>query len=155
MNDTNTIEEITPAEWEVMRIIWTLGQASAHQVIDLLQQKRDWSDSTIKTLLGRLVKKGLLETSKDGRSFIYKPLISETAAMNGTASQLFSHLCAMKRGKTLVELIETLPLSRGDIETLQAALAKKLPDAPEMVDCDCLPGGMQETDCNCKEDHHD
>lgn len=144
------IDEISPSEWEVMRIIWTLGTVPSRQVIDLMQQKRDWSESTIKTLLGRLVKKGLLATTKSGRSFNYTATISETAAMNGSVSELFAHLCAMKKGATLVNLIQELTLTRSDVAQLQAVLAAKLPDAPETVDCDCLPGGMpQATSCDC------
>ena len=61
--------EITTSEWEVMRIVWSLGQVNSRDLIDLLQQKRDWQDSTIKTLIGRLVKKGFLKTEKEGRRF--------------------------------------------------------------------------------------
>ena len=50
---------ISDAEWEVMRIIWTLETASSSEVIKELQAKKDWSESTIKTLMGRLVQKGL------------------------------------------------------------------------------------------------
>lgn len=48
---------ISDAEWEVMRIIWTLETASSSEVIKELQAKKDWSESTIKTLMGRLVQK--------------------------------------------------------------------------------------------------
>ena len=66
---------ITQSEWEVMRIIWTLGEVRTGQVIKELQGKKDWSDSTIKTLMRRLVQKGLLKTRKEGRCFVYKPTI--------------------------------------------------------------------------------
>ncbi|WP_260254736.1 BlaI/MecI/CopY family transcriptional regulator [Levilactobacillus brevis] len=46
---------MTPSEWEVMRIIWTKRSISSLDVIEVMQRKRDWSESTIKTLLGRLV----------------------------------------------------------------------------------------------------
>lgn len=48
---------MTPSEWEVMRIIWTKRSVSSLDVIEVMQRKRDWSESTIKTLLGRLTKK--------------------------------------------------------------------------------------------------
>ncbi|WP_369403870.1 BlaI/MecI/CopY family transcriptional regulator [Secundilactobacillus silagei] len=60
----NSVQEITPSEWELMRIVWTKGKIYSRELIDLLQEKRSWSDSTIKTLLRRLVKKGLLTTEK-------------------------------------------------------------------------------------------
>ncbi|MBT9003455.1 BlaI/MecI/CopY family transcriptional regulator, partial [Lactobacillus delbrueckii subsp. bulgaricus] len=53
---------ISDSEWEVMRIIWTLEPVSSTKIIQELQAKKDWSESTIKTLLRRLVKKDLLHT---------------------------------------------------------------------------------------------
>ncbi|KRL81826.1 hypothetical protein FC36_GL001421 [Ligilactobacillus equi DSM 15833 = JCM 10991] len=52
-------ENISSAEWEVMRVIWTLNSASSRQIIDQLQTKMNWSPSTVKTLLRRLTEKSL------------------------------------------------------------------------------------------------
>ena len=40
---------ISDAEWDVMRIVWTLGTVYTNQVVSQLQAKKDWSESTIKT----------------------------------------------------------------------------------------------------------
>lgn len=142
------IDEITPAEWEIMRIVWTKKSLYSRELIDLLQQKRDWSESTIKTLLRRLVKKGLLGAEKEERRFKYTPLVAEITAMDTTTQQLFDHLCAMKRGQTLLNLIEHTTLSRKDIDQLEQLLAEKKKTAPEMVECDCLPAGVDDG-CDC------
>ncbi|GAX09173.1 CopY/TcrY family copper transport repressor [Secundilactobacillus silagincola] len=139
----NSIEEITPSEWELMRIVWTKGQLYSRELIDLMQAKRSWSDSTIKTLLRRLVKKGLLQTEKQDRRFLYTATISETEAMNGSAEQLFDHLCAMKKGETLLNLIQHVELTQTDIQKLQAALTEKAKTAPTEVACDCLPNSAK------------
>lgn len=139
----SSIQEITPSEWELMRIVWTKGKLYSRELIDLLQAKRSWSDSTIKTLLRRLVKKGLLTTEKQDRRFLYTATISESDAMNGSAEQLFDHLCAMKKGATLLNLVEHVTLTQTDIEKLQAALSEKAKTAPNEVSCDCLPNGEQ------------
>ena len=47
--------EISNAEWEVMRVIWTLGQATSRQLIEIMEVKQNWKPATTKTLLGRLV----------------------------------------------------------------------------------------------------
>nr|WP_125756681.1 CopY/TcrY family copper transport repressor [Lacticaseibacillus hegangensis] len=147
------IDEITPSEWDLMRIVWTKGSVQTGELITLLQRKRDWSDSTIKTLLGRLVKKGLLATTKDGRKFVYHATVEETTAMDETVSELFNHLCAMKKGTTLAHLLAQTPLTKSDIAQLQTILAAKAQDAPATVPCDCLPPDPAETeadaDCQC------
>lgn len=132
--------DITPAEWQVMRIIWTLGHSTSSQIIDILQQKVDWKPATIKTLLRRLVEKGALKTTKQGRAFIYTPLIKEQITMNEAADQLFSSICEMHVGSTLDHVIESATLSKDDIKRLQDLLSKKIQNAPEKVECNCVPG---------------
>lgn len=99
--DETKVAEISPAEWEVMRIVWTKNGAYSRDLIDMLQDKRQWSASTVKTLLRRLVNKGMLETTREDRRFKYNATVSESTAMNTTAEQLFDNLCAMKRGNDL------------------------------------------------------
>jgi CopY/TcrY family copper transport repressor len=129
-----------------MRIIWTKGSAPTRDVISLMQRKRDWSESTIKTLLSRLVTKGFLTTERDNRKFIYHPAIAETSAMDDAAGQLFDHLCSMKKGKALINLVENQAMSSADIETMIGVLQSKLTTAPDHLTCDCLPADISGTD---------
>ncbi|GEK29662.1 CopY/TcrY family copper transport repressor [Furfurilactobacillus siliginis] len=131
--------EISDAEWEVMRVLWTLGHATSHQLTEILTEKMGWKPATTKTLLGRLVKKEILSTTKQGNAFDYKPLVEETAAMNAATHALFSHLCQMKAGQTLADLMTDLTFSQADVKKLQAVLEKKALTAPEQVPCNCLP----------------
>ncbi|WP_395317688.1 CopY/TcrY family copper transport repressor [Fructilactobacillus frigidiflavus] len=140
----NNIEAITGAEWNVMRIIWSLGSASTNKIIENLQAESDWKDSTIKTLLARLVKKGFLTSEKAGRQFVYQAVVPEQTAMNQSAEELFSHLCNMKSGKTLIELVKTTEMSKSDLATLQKVIETKMKTAPDEVDCNCLPSGSCE-----------
>jgi len=135
---------MTPSEWEVMRIIWTKRSISSLDVIEVMQRKRDWSESTIKTLLGRLTKKNILATTKEGRHFNYRPTVPETTAMDKTVAELFQHLCDMKKGAVIINLLAKLNLSKGDIERMQAQLDKKLKDAPSTINCNCLYSGKND-----------
>lgn len=130
---------ITTSEWEVMRIIWTLGEATSTEVIQLLVKKRDWKESTVKTLIGRLMQKQMLTAKKEGHSNIYQCTISERVAMQREATRLFQNMCAMKNGEVLAQLVSEIQLSKTNIEKLQAVLADKIKDAPDEVACNCLP----------------
>lgn len=137
---TNTYLEITPAEWQIMRIVWSLKETTSSAIIEILKQKVDWKPATVKTLLRRLVEKGALATSKDGRSFIYRPLVGEQATMNQVADNLFNNICERHVGPTLEHVIKQATLSKTDISQLQAMLNEKLATAPDQVKCDCIPG---------------
>ncbi|KRN86613.1 CopY/TcrY family copper transport repressor [Ligilactobacillus acidipiscis] len=132
--------EMTTSEWELMRIIWTIGQASSSEVITLIRAKKNWTESTVKTLLRRLVGKNALKTAKDGRRFIYSPNITENDAMDQMSAEMFSRMCNMKKGKELTKLISETTLSKADIQTMRAVLNDKMQTAPDQVECNCLPG---------------
>ncbi|SCC06825.1 CopY/TcrY family copper transport repressor [Weissella bombi] len=130
--------DMSNAEWQIMRVVWTVKEATSSEIITAMKQKKDWSESTIKTLLRRLVQKEMLITQKVGRHFIYRPLIAEDDAMIQMTSAVFDRLCSMKKGRTLAELITDMPLSQSDIMNLQEILKQKMTTAPEMIACDCL-----------------
>lgn len=139
MATTELTANISDAEWRVMRIVWTLKQADSRTIIDLLERQHDWKAPTIKTLIGRLVKKGALNTTKQGRQFIYTPNIGEQAAMDTALMDDLNQMCAMHRGTALVHVIDQLDLSHDDVQTLMTHLQAKLATAPDSVPCDCLP----------------
>lgn len=138
--EAQTQLEISDAEWEVMRVTWTLGNVTSSQMAEIMAEKMGWKTATVKTLLGRLIKKGALRAEKNGRAFTYYPTVEEQPSMDEAVTTLFGHLCQMRVGQTLTDVVKHLDLSQGDIENLQAVLAKKAKTAPEMVDCDCVPG---------------
>ncbi|NSX80786.1 BlaI/MecI/CopY family transcriptional regulator, partial [Streptococcus pyogenes] len=72
------MQQISAAEWEVMRVVWASGDIKSSDIITILRKKYQWSDSTIKTLIGRLVKKNLLTSYREGRAYIYQALLDET-----------------------------------------------------------------------------
>lgn len=136
--------EISSAEWQIMRIIWTLGRVTSSEIISLMQKKQNWSDSTIKTLITRLTKKEFLSRVKENGRYIYSATVPEQTTMNQYAKSLFSNFCAHKSGSVLNELIDSMEISQNDVETLQKTLNEKAKTAPKKVHCDCLPDGYSE-----------
>ncbi|MGY3748957.1 CopY/TcrY family copper transport repressor [Vagococcus acidifermentans] len=137
---------ISEAEWRVMRIVWSLGEVSSQQMISYLSEETDWKPATIKTFLGRLVKKEYLATTKEGNKYIYHARISENEANKNVAHELASRICARKMGRTIGQIIEAVTLSFDDIEKLEAILEQKKKTAVEEVACNCLPDN-----CRCHE----
>ena len=48
---------ITEAEWEVMNVLWENAPATASEVAERVCGKMNWHPKTVKTLLGRLVRR--------------------------------------------------------------------------------------------------
>lgn len=137
---------ISNSEWEIMRVVWTKDQTTSSEILAVLSQKTDWTASTIKTLLKRLVDKGYLTTTRRGKSFIYSALMSEEDAQNAQADELFDKFCQRKHGAIIRHLVGKTPMTLDDIDQLQALLLAKKASAVEEVACNCVPG-----QCRCHE----
>lgn len=139
-----TLSEITPAEWEVMRVIWAQQETTSHFVIETLADKMNWKSTTIKTLLGRLVKKNWLSTTKDKNRFLYAANISEEDALNNEIAQLLASTCSTKADDVIIQTIAQATLDAAMLKRIQTALDQKT--AVAAVACNCVPG---QCSCNC------
>jgi len=83
---------ITDAEWEVMEALWPRESCTAAEVVQALATERDWTETTIKTMLTRLVKKGVLEASREGRRFHYRAICSRDQAVKAQAGRLLDRV---------------------------------------------------------------
>ena len=132
--------QITDAEWEVMRVVWTLHQATSKDIIEVLHSKKNWKQATAKTLIGRLVQKGLLETEQDGKRYLYTAAVDETESVKMLEQRLFDRICNKEIGKAIANMILDATLSHDDIKLLEETLEIKKNEAMEEVECNCVPG---------------
>lgn len=135
---------ISEAEWEIMRVVWANTSVTSREVIDVLTSKMDWKESTIKTLIGRLVDKNALKTKKEGRRFIYSANVSEKAIVKNYTDDILDRVCDTKDVLVVQQLIADAKLSQSHIEDLIHLLEDRVSSAPEEVHCDCTPG-----QCDC------
>lgn len=140
--------KITDAEWEVMRVVWTNNKVTSREITHVLEKKKGWKPATTKTFIGRLVKKGVLNTETDGNRYLYTASINEDESIKSATSELFDHICNKEIGKTIAELISEATLSHEDIALLEEVLKVKKKDAVEEVECNCVPG-----QCHCQSHH--
>ena len=71
------IPDLSRAEYDILNIIWPKGRLSIREVHDELQSTYQWAYSTTKTMMDRMVQKGLLQREEFHRVFLYKPLIKK------------------------------------------------------------------------------
>lgn len=63
------------AESRVMQVLWQRSPLNAEDIIKALADQTDWHEKTIKTLLNRLLRKGAIKAQRDGRRYLYSPLL--------------------------------------------------------------------------------
>lgn len=70
---------ISEAESRVMQVLWQHSPLGAGDIIQALAESTDWQDKTVKTLLNRLLRKGAIDAVRDGRRYLYSPLLGRDA----------------------------------------------------------------------------
>ncbi|KJR44833.1 Beta-lactamase repressor BlaI [Desulfosporosinus sp. I2] len=120
------IPNISDAEWEVMKICWLKSApCTANEVIKALEQSTDWKPNTIKTLIGRLVKKGALAYQEDGRVYLYKPLVTEEECVKVESKSFLTRVFGGALKPMLVTFLKEEKLSQDEIEELKQLLEER------------------------------
>jgi predicted transcriptional regulator len=124
MSDDNEprSDRISEAEHAVMEALWDQSPLSAADVCDKVCKERDWSMPTVKTLLGRLVNKGALETQPDGRRFLYTPLVARSDYVGSESKRLVERLFGGRAAPLIAHLAETEDLTEEDLTEIEALL---------------------------------
>lgn len=138
---------ITPAEWKVMRVVWSQTALTSREIIETLHSILDWKEGTIKSLINRLIQKGYLEQNTSQKPLLYQATISSQQALQNDLSDLMTRSCVKDRGLYIAYLIESETLSIEDCQHLMSLLDAKTKTAPESIPCTCPKG-----QCTCL--HH-
>ena len=115
----NLSEKISESELEVMRVLWEAGDAlPITEIRQLLQERKGWEATTIKTLVQRLVAKGVLEQEKR-KVFYYRPRVSEEEYNDWAVSGLVHRLFRGSAKALVATLVKSDGLSDADIAELR------------------------------------
>jgi predicted transcriptional regulator len=114
--------QISEAESAVMEVLWQRQPLAAEDVAAALADSRQWQDATIKTLLNRLLKKGAIRATRDGRRYLYAPVLQRQAWMLGESQGLLERLFDGRVAPLVAHFSEHRKLSRKDIAELRKLL---------------------------------
>jgi BlaI family penicillinase repressor len=117
--------KISDAEWLVMRVIWGSGSRGAAEVIETLVPQTGWSHRTVRTLLNRLVKKGVLDAQRDGDRNIYRPKIAQSQCVRRESQSFLEKVFDGDAGEMLVHFLKHENISPQQIKQLKTLLNAK------------------------------
>lgn len=125
------LPNLGPVEWEVLRILWEAGEASAREVTETMRQQRPVAQTTVATLLTRLRDKGLVDCRKAsrGNKFVYLP----TMQPEEVRPPMFVRLAKQLFGDDLLSafsaLVDEHDLSPDQLRQLRAMVNRAAKDA--------------------------
>lgn len=116
------VERISDAEHEIMEVLWQKAPLTATEVAGRVSDTRGWSLQTVKTLLSRLAAKAVIGTERDGRRFLYSPLVERDTYLAGVSRKFVDRLFGGKITPLVAHLAESDQLSADDIEEIEELL---------------------------------
>lgn len=119
------IPKISESEWVVMKVIWFENPITANRIVDALSDSTKWSPKTIKTLLNRLVKKGVVGFERKGREYDFFPIVEEDVLVKEESRSFLKRVYGGAVKPMIAMLVESEDLSDEDIEDLKRILEKK------------------------------
>lgn len=121
---------ISEAEVVVMEVLWEAHPLASEDVMARLAGRNDWAEATIKTLLNRLLNKGAISAAKEGRRYLYAPLVQRDAWLLEESSSLLERLFDGRVAPLVAHFSQHRKLSRDDVAELRRLLEELDDDQP-------------------------
>lgn len=110
---------LTPAELRVMRALWRVGPAPAADIVSAVRGRRGATDSTIRTILRILERKGYVRHRVDGRAFVYEAVVAEGDAQRGAVRDLVARFFENSPQRLVLNLLEHRDVTPDELRRLR------------------------------------
>jgi BlaI family penicillinase repressor len=117
------MKDISPAELEVLKILWQRAPQTANQVVDALADASEWHEKTVKTLLNRLVNKGAVSFEKDGRAYLYAPVLQQQDYQHKEGQSFIARVFEGRLAPLVAGFAASQKLQATDIDELKQLIA--------------------------------
>ena len=97
---------LTPAQREIMEIVWDRDEVTVTEVWDQLSRYRDVARNTVQTLIVRLEERGWLQHREQGRTFFYSAIRPRNASLGAKVAQMVDRLFAGSPEEMVTALME-------------------------------------------------
>src|ERR1700744_4663461 len=113
------VVELTEAEWSVIKAIWENEPCTAPAIQEILFKPTGWTYSTVRTLMDRMVAKGVLKAKKEGKLTIYQSAVTRAQAQQGELIYALKHAFNGALTPMVQCLLETNDLDADELSKLE------------------------------------
>ena len=113
---------ISEAESTIMEVLWRQAPRSAEDILAEVAPSQGWQEGTVKSLLNRLLKKKAIKAERDGRRYLYTPLLSREKYVSQESKGLLDRLFGGRVAPLVAHFSEQRKLSKKDIAELRRLL---------------------------------
>jgi len=113
------------SEWTILRVVWKLEPCAAPTVQEELQDKKGWAYTTVKTMMDRMVAKGLLKTQKIRNLYLYSSVVTQSQARRGEIKRAVTRAFDGTLTPMMQFLIENDELSEQEYSQLEVLIKSR------------------------------
>jgi predicted transcriptional regulator len=117
--------ELTEAEWTVIKAVWENEPCAAPAIQEKLFQQTEWTYSTVRTLMDRMVAKGLLTAAKARNLTLYKSAVTREQAQRGELLYALKHAFNGALTPMVQCLLDTNDLTADELAKLETLIKAK------------------------------
>ncbi|MHC4890962.1 MAG: BlaI/MecI/CopY family transcriptional regulator [Planctomycetota bacterium] len=117
--------ELTEGEWAIIQAVWDNEPCAAPTIQEELEAHKNWHYSTVKTLMDRMVDKGLLKTEKIRNLFLYRSAITRTEAQTGEIMRAVKRAFDGALTPMMQFLVDSDSLSKKQLGELETMIKRK------------------------------
>jgi BlaI family transcriptional regulator, penicillinase repressor len=119
VNDTHALTELQLA---ILQVLWDRGEATTQQIHHVLEADRGLALTTVATLLSRLEKRGALSHRKEGRQYVYRPLVTRCEVRRSKVRELTENLFDGDSAALIHHLVRSGETESADLERIRALI---------------------------------
>ena len=117
--------ELTQAEWSIIKAVWENEPCAAPTVQEKLHKRTEWTYSTVRTLMDRMVAKGLLTAEKIRNLTLYRSAVTREQAQRGELVYALRNAFNGALTPMMQCLLETGELSAKELAGLETLIKEK------------------------------
>ena len=116
---------LTDAELRLMDVLWEKGAATVSEVVEAVADEAALAYSTVLTTLRILENKGYLRHTKDGRAFVYRPVVPREKAQESAVKHLLRRFFEDSPELLVLNMIERKKISADQLNRLRKRIEEK------------------------------
>ncbi len=117
--------QLTEGEWAIIQAVWDNEPCAAPAVQEKLETQKSWTYSTVKTMMDRMVTKGLLKTKRFRNLILYRSAITKIQAQKGEIMRTVKRAFNGALTPMMQFLLDNHNLSQKQLNELERLIKKK------------------------------
>lgn len=115
-------DQPTPAELEVLKVLWERGPSTVRQVMETLNPRRERAYTSVMSLLNVMTDKGLLTRIPQGRAFLYEAAVARQQALGQAVEDLLGRVFEGSASSLVAHLLDQAEVSDEELTAIRRTI---------------------------------